>query len=103
MITFGFNLKPEFKLFNKQTENFDQKISKYYTKSSDSISLVALWMTQAGSNMNWIMVKWMWNTEPKERDRPVIHFIKHNPLADTEVPQDQAPFEEQMLSDSLML
>lgn len=45
----------------------------------------------------------MWNTEPKERDRPVIHFIKHNPLADTEVPQDQAPFEEQMLSDSLML
>lgn len=49
------------------------------------------------------MVKWMWNTEPKERDGPVINFIKHNPLADTKVPQDQAPFEEQMLSDSLML
>lgn len=43
-------------------------------------------MTQAGSKTNQIMVKWMWNTEQKERDRPVTDFIKHNHLADTKAP-----------------
>lgn len=46
MITFSFPLKSEFKLLNKQTlEDFDSEVEKDYAKGSDSISLVALWMT----------------------------------------------------------
>ena len=77
---------------SKDLEDFDSEVNKDYAKSSDSISLVALWMTQAGSKMNRIMVKWMWNREQKERDRPVIHFIKHNHLPDTKAPQLPSSF-----------
>lgn len=40
-------------------------------------------MMHVDSARKQVMVKQMQNTKEKERDRPVIHFIKHNHLADT--------------------